>query len=61
MTVVKGQTLETNRELHIARANHVLDLKVCELGLETEFLDDAGVFSGCQLRLLLALGAGNNL
>ncbi len=42
------QTFETNRELDVARADHILDLKVLEFGWEPELLNDAGILSGSQ-------------
>lgn len=55
-----GKTLETDRELDVARANDVLDLEVGELGVEAELLDDARVLARCQLAVGLALCAGDD-
>ena len=61
MTMPESQALETNRELNITGTDHVLDLEIRKLGLETELLNNSSVFTGCKLGLFLALGAGNNL
>jgi len=49
------KTFETNREPDVAGADNVLDLEVCELGIEAELLDDSGVFARCKLRIVLRL------
>lgn len=58
--VARRETLETNRELDVARTDDVLDLEVGELRVEAELLDDAGVFARRKLRIILGLGTGNH-
>jgi len=48
-----GQAFQTDGELDVARAYDVLDLKVRELGVEAEFLDDTGILSRSQFRVIL--------
>lgn len=60
IVMATSQTLKTDRELDVARADNVLDLEVGELGVETELLDDTGVFARGKLRVILRLGTGDN-
>jgi hypothetical protein len=55
-----GQALQSNGKLDIARSDNVLDLKVLELGVEAELLDDAGVLASGQSRVVLRFGACHN-
>ena len=55
IVMARGQTLETNGELDVARTNDVLDLEVGKLGVETQLLDDAGIFPGRKLGVILRL------
>lgn len=58
--VARRETLETNRELDVARSDNVLDLEVGELRVEAELLDDAGVFARRKLRVILGLGTSHH-
>ena len=60
VVMLGGQTLETDGELDVARADNVLDLEVGELGIEAELLDDAGVLARSKLRVVLGLGTSDN-
>ena len=60
IVVLGRQTLETDRELDVARADNVLDLEVGELGIESQLLDDACVLARGKLAVVLRLGAGND-
>ena len=55
-----GQSLETDRELHITGADNVLDLEVCKLGWETQLLDDTGVLARGQLGVVLRFCSCHN-
>ena len=50
--MTRRKTLQTDRELDIARADNVLDLEVRELGVEAKLLDDSCVFTRRQARVL---------
>jgi len=50
--MARCQTLETDRKLDVAGADNVLDLKVGELCVEAELLNDASVFPRCQLGVI---------
>ena len=56
----RGETLQTNWELDVTRTNDVLDLEVGELGIETELLDDPGVFARGKLRVIFRLCTGDD-
>lgn len=43
--MARCKTLQTDGEFDVTRANDVLDLKVRELGVEAEFLNDARILS----------------
>lgn len=58
--VTRGQTLQSDGELNVARADDVLNLEVRELGIEAKFLDDARVLAGRQLRVIFRLGTGDD-
>mmetsp|Transcript_16899 Transcript_16899/g.34227 ORF Transcript_16899/g.34227 Transcript_16899/m.34227 type:complete len:248 (-) Transcript_16899:122-865(-) len=60
VAVLVGETLEADRELDIARADHVLDLPVGEARGEVELLDDASVSARPQSRVCLALRASHH-
>lgn len=60
VVVARGETLQTNGELDIARTDDVLDLEVGELGVETELLDDTGVLARSKLRVVLRLGTSHD-
>ena len=53
--MARCQTLETNRKLDVARPDNVLDLKVRELGVEPELLDDTSVFARSKLAVVFTL------
>ena len=52
-----GKTLETDRELDIARSHDVLDLEVGELGVEAELLNNPCVFAGSEFGVIFRLCA----
>jgi len=58
--MLRGQTLEANGELDVARADDVLDFEVGELGIEAELLDDARILARGKLRVILGLRTSNN-
>jgi len=60
IVMLRGEALESNGELDVARAHDVLDLKVGELRVEAEFLDDTGVLARRKLRVVLRLGTCDN-
>lgn len=60
VVMLGSETLETDRELDVARADDVLDLEVGELGVEAELLDDASVLARRKLRVILRLCAGHD-
>jgi hypothetical protein len=60
VVMLGSETLETDRELDVARADNVLDLKVGELGVEAKLLDDASVLARRKLRVILRLCAGDD-
>lgn len=60
VVVLGRQTLETDWELDVTRADNVLDLEVGELGIESQLLDDARVLARGKLAVVLRLGAGND-
>lgn len=45
--MIACKTFETDGEFDIARTYYVLDLKFLELGVESEFLNDASIFARC--------------
>lgn len=45
IVMARSQTLQTDRELNVARADNVLDLEIRKLGVETKLLDDASILS----------------
>lgn len=55
-----GEALETDRELNVTRADDVLDLKVGELCVEAQLLDDARVLARRQFAVRLALCTSDN-
>jgi len=58
--MARCQALKTNGELDVAGADNVLNLKVGELCVEAELLDDSGVFSRRQFGVILRLGTSDN-
>lgn len=60
VVMARSETLQTNGELDIARADNVLDLEVRELGVEAKLLDDTGVLARRKLRVILGLGTGDD-
>src|SRR5262249_40166655 len=60
VVMLARQAFEADRELDVARADNVLDLKVRKLGVEAELLDDAGVFARRELRVVLRLGTSDD-
>lgn len=55
-----GKALEADGESNVAGAHDVLDLEIGELGVEAELLDDAGIFAGSKLGVVLRLCAGDH-
>ncbi len=53
----KHKSFQSNWKLHVARADHILDLEVFEFGGKAELLDDSGVFSSGQSTVLFTLGS----
>lgn len=45
IVMARSQTLQTDRKLNVARSNNVLDLEICELGVEAELLNDTSILS----------------
>ena len=43
----EDQSLQSDGELHIAAAHHVLNFEVQELGRKTELLHHTSILSGC--------------
>lgn len=60
VVMARSQTLKTDGELDVARPDNVLDLKVRELGVETELLNDTGVLARRELGVVLRLCTGND-
>lgn len=60
IVMARSQALKTNGEFDVARANDVLDLEVRELRIEAKLLNDASIFSGCQLGIILGLGTSDH-
>ena len=58
--VTACQTFETDRELDVARADNVLDLKVGELRVEAKLLDDTSVLAAGKLAVVLGLGTSDD-
>lgn len=58
--MARCKTLQTDRELYIARSNDVLDLEVRELGVEAKLLNDTSILAGSELGIILGLRASNN-
>ena len=57
VAVLPSQAFQSNRKLHVARTDHVLNLKVFELRGKSELDDDLGVFSRRLARQRLRLRA----
>jgi len=55
-----SKTLQSNRELNVAGTNNVLNLEVSKLGIETKLLNDSGIFSRGQLRVILRLSTSHD-
>ena len=49
------ETLQTNGELEVTRADDVLNLELGKLRIEAEFLNDAGVLARRQTRVIFRL------
>lgn len=60
VVVARSQTLQTDGELDVARADNVLDLEVRELRVEAELLDDARILAGRKLGVVLGLGTSDD-
>lgn len=56
----RGETLQSDGELDIARSHDVLNFEVGKLGVESELLNDSRVFSRRQLGIILRLGPGDD-
>ena len=53
MPVRKGEALEADRELDVAAAHDILNLKIGKLCRETQLLYNAGILPCCQFRVVL--------
>jgi len=60
VVMLGSETLETDGELDVARADNVLDLEIRELGVEAELLNDAGVLARGEFRVVFRLGTRDN-
>lgn len=60
IVVTRGQPLQTDGELDVARADDILDFEIGKLGVETKLLDNTRVFARSQLRIILGLGTSND-
>lgn len=60
IVVTRGQPLQTDGELDVARADNILDLEIGKLGVETKLLDNSRILARSQLRIILGLGTSNN-
>ena len=56
----ENESLESDGELDIARAHHVLDLEVFELCRKSQLLDDSCVLPGREPGVFFRLGASAN-
>ncbi|KAG5457069.1 MAG: hypothetical protein BJ554DRAFT_3016 [Olpidium bornovanus] len=56
--VLHGKALEADRELDVAAPDYVLDLELGEFGLKAQLLDNPGIFSRGQPRVVLAFCTG---
>lgn len=52
-----GQTFKPDREPDVARSNNILDLKLSELGLKAQLLNDSSVLATGQATVVLRLGS----
>lgn len=55
-----GKPFKTDRELDITRTNDILNLKVGELRVEPELLDDTSVFARCKFRIIFRLSTSDD-
>lgn len=60
VVMARGKTFETDRELDVTGADNILDLEIRELGVETELLNDTGIFARGQLGIVFRLGTSDN-
>ena len=60
LSVAVRQTLETDGELDVTRADDVLDLELRELGVEAELLHDTRVLARRQTRVIFRLCTGDD-
>jgi hypothetical protein len=60
VVVTRGQPLQTDGELDVARADDVLDLEIGKLGVETKLLDNTRVPARSPLRIILGLGTSDD-
>jgi hypothetical protein len=60
VVVTRGQPLQTDGELDVARADDVLDLEIGKLGVETKLLDNTRILARSQLRIILGLGTSDD-
>lgn len=51
VSVGKGETFQADRKLHITTANDILNFKFGELGRETKFLDNTGIFTSLLINI----------
>lgn len=55
-----SKTFKSNRELDVAGSNDVLNLEICELGIEAQLLNDSSILSAGKLRVILRLGTSDD-
>jgi hypothetical protein len=56
----KSQPLQPDRKFDITTSNDILDLEFLELGVESQFLDDPGVFSRSKTRIILGFSSSDD-
>ena len=60
VVMLRGETFEADRELHVAGSDDVLDLEVGELGVEAKLLDDPSILARSKLGIGLGLGTSHD-
>lgn len=58
--VTRGQPLQTDGELDVARADNILDFEIGKLGVETKLLNNTRILARSQLGIILGLGTSND-
>jgi len=56
----ESQPLQPDGKFDITTSNDILDLELLELGIESQFLDDPGVFSRSKTRIVLRFSSSND-